>query len=164
MAANVPGGQYAALRFTFGVPADRTLPNTSDFNNMAWPAGMGGGHHYMRLEGLYSDGDETLAFLSHTGPSGGEDYTFSVELPLSLSVDGDAVDIHVVMDLNQWYEDPHPYDFVGRGMIMGNQDAQSVHQANGASVFRIGTADDAKVVGDTQDEEDYGDDGHSHSH
>ena len=171
-AEGVPGGQHVALRFTFGVAGDRTLPNTADFNNMEWPAAMGGGYHYMRLEGLYGQGDESLALLSHTGPAGGADFTFVVELPLSQNVDGDDVEIHVVMDLNEWYEGPHVYDFSGQGMIMGNADAQLAHQANGSSVFRLGSVGDAREKsgeipddgdgdGGTGDDED---DGHDHDH
>ena len=172
MATGVAGGSYTALRFTFGAPGDRSLPNTSDFNNMEWPANMGGGYHYIRLEGRFSDGDETLALLSHTGPAGGGDFTFEVELPLSLSVNGDDKAIHVIMDLNEWYQDPHVYDFSGRGMIMGNADAQLTHQANGASVFRIGSVGDARdddmsdtesETGDDADDE-LEDDSHDHSH
>ena len=42
VSAKVPGGEYAALRFTFGIDgaknATGTLPSVNHFNNMAWPA------------------------------------------------------------------------------------------------------------------------------
>jgi hypothetical protein len=141
---DVPAGEYHALRFTFGVSAERnitgSLPNTTDFANMEWPTQMGGGYHYMRLEGLFDNGGSSQAFLSHTGPSGGGDFSFVVELPLSMHVDGGDSEVHVVMDLNEWFEDPHVYDFAAQGMIMGNADAQLTHQDNGQTVFHIGSA------------------------
>ncbi|HJP30424.1 MAG TPA: MbnP family protein [Candidatus Latescibacteria bacterium] len=140
-AIGVPAAQYSACRFVFGIDPARNvtgaLPNTSDFNNMEWPAPMGGGYHYMRLEGLFDDGGESQAFLSHLGPSGGSDFSFVVELPLSLHVDGEDSEIHIVMDVNEWFEDPVVYDLAGQGMIMGNADAQLTHQANGATVFTV---------------------------
>ena len=143
-AIDVPAAEYSALRFVFGLAAERNtagaLPNTSEYNNMEWPAPMGGGYHYMRLEGLFDNGGDVQAFLSHLGPSGGGDFSFVVQLPLSLLVDGDDSEVHVVMDVNEWFEDPHVYNFAGQGMIMGNADAQLIHQENGATVFGVDSA------------------------
>ena len=142
VSAEVPGGEYTALHFTFGIDGAKNetgaLPSVDHFNNMAWPAPMGGGYHYMRMEGLLRTDDGEGAFLTHTGPAGGEDFSLAVSLPLSLTVDGDEWAIAVVMDLNEWYDAPSPYDFNGRGGIMGNADAQLTLQENGATVFSLG--------------------------
>ena len=140
--AQVPGGEYAALHFTFGIDKAKNetgaLPSVDHFNNMAWPAPMGGGYHYIRMEGLFRTDDGEGAFLTHTGPAGGEDFSFAVSLPLSLTINGDQSTIAVVMDLNEWYVAPSLYDFNGRGGIMGNADAQLTLQGNGATVFSLG--------------------------
>ena len=142
VATKVPGGEYNALRFTFGIHGAKNetgaLPSVDHFNNMAWPAPMGGGYHYMRMEGLFRTTDGEGAFLTHTGPTGGEDFSFAVSLPLSLTVSGDEWAIAVVMDLNEWYDAPSRYDFNGRGGIMGNADAQLTLQENGTTVFSLG--------------------------
>ena len=142
VSAQVPGGTYTALRFTFGLDGAQNetgaLPSVDHFNNMAWPAPMGGGYHYMRLEGLFRTPDGTRAFLTHTGPTGGADFSFTVFLPLSLTVRGDEWAIAVVMDLNEWYAAPFRYDLNGRGGIMGNADAQSTLRENGSTVFSLG--------------------------
>lgn len=142
VSAPVPGGKYAALRFTFGLDgatnASGALPSVDHFNNMAWPAPMGGGYHYMRLEGLFRTADGEGAFLTHTGPAGGADFSFAVSLPLSLTVSGDEWEIDVIMDLNEWYDAPSLYDFNGRGGIMGDADAQFTLQENGTTVFSLG--------------------------
>jgi hypothetical protein len=146
-ALDVPAGDYQALQFTFGIDGARNttgaLPATAAFDNMAWPSMMGGGYHYMRLEGTFDAAGETQPLLSHTGPSGGADYSIDVVLPVSLRVDGDDVEVHVVMDINEWFANPHTYDLTGRGMIMGSADAQVLHQDNGATVFRVEDAGDA---------------------
>ena len=143
--AKVPGGEYNALRFTFGIHGAKNetgaLPSVDHFNNMSWPAPMGGGYHYMRMEGLFRTADGEGAFLTHTGPAGGEDFSFAVFLPLSLTISGDEWAIAVVMDLNEWYDAPSRYDFNDRGGIMGNADAQLTLQENGASVFSLGRID-----------------------
>ena len=141
VSAKVPGGEYTALRFTFGIAGAKNetgaLPSVDHFNNMAWPAPMGGGYHYMRMEGLFRTDDGEGAFLTHTGPAGGEDFSFAVSLPLYLTVSGDEWAIAVVMDLNEWYDAPSLYDFNGRGGIMGDADAQLILQGNGSTVFPL---------------------------
>ncbi len=142
VSAQVPGGEYAALHFTFGINGTKNetgaLPSVDHFNNMAWPAPMGGGYHYMRMEGLFRADDGEDAFLTHTGSAGGEDFSLAVSLPFSLTVSGDEWAIAVVMDINEWYDAPARYDFSGRGGIMGNAAAQAILQGNGATVFSLG--------------------------
>lgn len=145
LSARVDGGTYNALVFTFGIDGERnqtgSLPTSETYNNMAWPVPMGGGYHYMRFEGLYNGGDEAAAFLTHTGPSGGNDYSIDIALPLSLAIDGDESELAILMDLNQWYEGPITYDLNGSGPIMGNPDIQAILQSNGATVFSLGAHD-----------------------
>ncbi len=140
LSAEIPGGSYSALRFRFGIGQEANvsggLPNETAYNNMAWPDNMGGGYHYMRLEGLYDDDDEVASFLSHTGPTAAKDFSFVVELPLVLEVDDGDWEISVVMNINSWFDDPL-YDFTGTGMIMGNADAQVLHRDNGANLFTV---------------------------
>ncbi len=158
ISAKVPGGEYTALRFTFGIDGTKNetgaLPNVDYLNNMAWPAPMGGGYHYMRLEGLFRTDDGQGAFLTHTGPAGGEDFSFAIALPLSLTVSGDEWAISVVMDLNEWYDAPSLYDFNDRGGIMGNADAQLTLQGNGSTVFSLAPTTSAKTTGKSKDHDE----------
>ena len=168
VAAKVPGGEYAALRFTFGIDGAKNdtgaLPSVDHFNNMAWPTPMGGGYHYMRMEGLFRTDDGEGAFLTHTGPAGGEDFSFAVSLPLSLTVSGDEWAIIVIMDLNEWYDAPSLYDFNGRSGIMGNADAQLILQDNGATVFSLGPIGNPDHVGQVHGEEEVGQDRAAQDH
>ena len=158
-AVKVPAGDYTALAFTFGITGEDNLtgalPNEADYNGMAWPDVIGGGYHYMKLEGNFAAGDEEGAFLVHTGPSGGIDYSIDLHLPIVLHLDGDEWAIQVVMDINEWFTEPNVYDFAGRGGIMGNADAQTLLQENGTSIFSLGfvqqtegftVSDDAEII------------------
>ena len=142
LATQIPGGTYHMLHFTFGIDGDKNqtgaLPSNDFFNNMAWPSPMGGGYHYMRMEGLFRTTDGESSFLTHTGPSGGSNFSFDISLPVDLSIDKGTWDIDVVMDINQWYEEPTVYNFNDHGGIMGNADAQFTLQENGATSFSIG--------------------------
>ena len=140
LSADVPGGSYRTLRFRFGIGGEANvsggLPNETALNNMAWPDNMGGGYHYMRLEGIFDDGGEVASFLSHTGPAGGRDFSFPVALPVALEVDAGHWEIAVAMNVNGWFDEP-VYDFTGAGAIMGNAYAQVLHRDNGADVFTV---------------------------
>ncbi|MDA0746076.1 MAG: hypothetical protein O2954_06115 [bacterium] len=140
LSSNIPGGRYTELRFNFGIPAASNqtgaLPNTTAYNNMAWPTQMGGGYHYMRLEGLH---DGSSSFLVHMGPTMGNDYSFRVPLGLDVGLNGDDVAIQVFMNIERWFTTPNTYDFQNYpGMIMDNAGAQTVLKANGTDVFTIG--------------------------
>lgn len=131
----IPGGSYSAVSFRFGVPAGAAfgdLPNEVNLNQMEWPVPMGGGYHYMRLEGLVEGGAEPL--LAHLGPSRGGDFSFVVELPINLFVDGEHTQVQITMNVDRWWQ-PNIYTFTGRGMIMGNPQVQTLLSDNGPGVF-----------------------------
>ena len=137
-------GHYTSISFTYGIKATDnvfgTLDRTADMDNMLWPMmpPMGDGsterYHYMRFEGRYgTDG----TFRIHTGPSGGNDFSFDVVLPIDIEIDGDGRTLQIDMHLEQWLTGPNEWDFDDYGMIMGNANAQGMLRANGASVFQI---------------------------
>ena len=138
-------GRYTSVSFTYGVDGSEnvfgTLERTPEMDNMLWPMmpPMGDGtterYHYMRFEGRYgTDG----TFRIHNGPSGGNDYSFEVTLPVDMEIDGNSATIQINMNLEQWLTGPNNWDFDDYGMIMGNAGAQALLQANGASVFSVG--------------------------
>ena len=83
-------------------------------------------------------------FNLHTGATGGNQNYVQVQLQFDHSIDvsGGNWNIHLMMDLNEWLQNPHVYDFETFGpMIMANQDAQQVLKENGADVFRVKAID-----------------------
>lgn len=148
---NVPAGDYSTLRFIFGLPGDDNVTGAFpdlDAAGMAWPAMMGGGYHYMRHEGNYLDGQsQTVGYTTHTGPSGGAD--FSVEVALDLDAAGGGLrhgfsiaesgttTVWLSMNVNEWYANPNVYDLNDHGAIMGDPAAQQALQENGANVWSV---------------------------
>lgn len=151
--ASVPCQRYTSMRFTFGL--DREDNVTGLFANpperdMFWPEPLGGGYHYMKLNGKYLDEDGNLAPMNiHLGIGQNEDLTtfyqnyFTVELPLELDLKQDCVNaIQLNMNIDNWFQNPHIYDCQTYGSaIMQNQEAQQLFKENGHNVFSISSID-----------------------
>ena len=62
-------GEYSNIEFVFGLNKDKNINNeyiNENFHNqMFWPDFMGGGYHYMKLEGKFDN--ETSFYATHTG-------------------------------------------------------------------------------------------------
>ena len=146
----VKTGHYTAIRFTFGL--DEYDNYTGLFNDppeseMFWPEVLGGGYHYMKLNGKHTViGGRLRPFAIHLGIGQNEDCTefyqnyFIVELPLDFTVKANADNrLDLTMVIDHWFRNPHVIDFneLGGG-IMQNQNAQRLFNGNGKDVFRIG--------------------------
>lgn len=151
--SSLPEGTYQKLRFTFGLDENDNV--TRRFSNpperdMFWPEPLGGGYHYMKLNGKYLDENGDLAPMNiHLGIGQNEDLTafyqnyFTVELPLDLDVKADGVNaIQLNMNIDNWFQNPHIYDCQAFGSaIMQNQEAQQLLKENGHDVFSISSFD-----------------------
>ena len=109
----IPAGGYKSIAFVFGLEGEQNttgfFPNPPE-NNMSWPDVLGGGYHYMKINGRWID---------EAGVSKGQ--TSSITLQ---------------MNVNAWFSDPYLFDFNEfGGSIMQNREAQMVLRANGHNVF-----------------------------
>lgn len=152
----LPVGNYVKIHFVFGFNADDN--QTGRFTNppeseMFWPDELGGGYHYMKLNGKYLNADSLLAPLAiHLGTGQNAELTsfydnsFVVELPLDFAVtEGRNNRLNLVMNIENWFRNPNTYDFSVYGSaIMQNQEAQALLQQNGHDVFSIKNAQDMK--------------------
>ena len=154
--ASIPCKKYIAMRFTFGLDKEDNVtgafPNPPE-SNMFWPDPLGGGYHYMKLNGRYLDENGNLAPMNiHLGIGQNEDHTvfyqnyFTVELPLELTLQENVPNvINLDMNLDNWFCNPHLYDITAFGSaIMQNQEAQETLKENGHNVFSIKTNNDMK--------------------
>ena len=154
--APIPVGTYKALRFVFGLNEEDN--QTGLFNNppeseMFWPDFLGGGYHYMKLNGRYLNAEGRLAPLAiHLGIGQNEGCTefyqnyFTVELPIDFTVSESTENqLDLCMIVDNWFRNPNLYDFNEFGSaIMQNQAAQQILKENGKDVFRIGETTDNK--------------------
>ena len=147
-------GSYDSLSFTFGfTDADNQsqMFNNPPEINMIWPDFLGGGYHYMKLNGKWKSTQGALqGFGMHLGrgqvldstgtPISYIDNSFRVSIPDSdfeIIKDKNAT-FTIRMDVDEWFKDPAVYDFnVLGGMIMQKQNAMKTLANNGWNVFEF---------------------------
>lgn len=140
---SIPIGKYKKVRFTFGLDdSDNLSGRFSDppESNMFWPEQLGGGYHYMKLNGKFvNEAGQLVPLNIHLGRLHEEDNHFTVELPIDFSVTGNTENqLHLTMIIDNWFRSPNLYDFNEYGSaIMQNQAAQNVLKQNGQDVFDI---------------------------
>ncbi|MBO7625219.1 MAG: hypothetical protein J6S82_07965 [Bacteroidales bacterium] len=153
IADELPVGKYESLSFVFGLDAAQNVTGffvNPPETNMAWPDPIGGGYHYMQINGKWLNASNELTpFCLHTGI--GQTYQdgeitefvhnfFTVTLPLaSLEIpESTTSEITLAMNVNNWFRNPYVYDLdEWGGAIMQNQAAQEVLRANGKNVFSV---------------------------
>jgi hypothetical protein len=133
---------YDSISFTFGLNATKNINGhfvNPPESNMTWPTPMGGGFHYMQLEGKFDSATVTKNYAFHTGPSGGNQFFFNVSLPnSSFTADGTDIEVSIAMNIEKWFETPNIYDFnQHKASIMGDTATQRLIQQNGHDVFSI---------------------------
>jgi hypothetical protein len=153
---DIPVGSYTNITFTFGLDSIKNQSNifvNAPEMNMFWPSYLGGGYHYLQLNMKWLDHPlEPSMNACHLGigqikDSGGNiigfiHNNFTVTLPNSaFSIEkGKTTTIPIVMNLENWFKNPHTYDFnYWGGSIMENQDAMAQIAANGNDVFSTGS-------------------------
>lgn len=148
----ISAGSYNQIEMVFGLtPENNVSFSHPDLNVISWnwPDMMGGGYHFMQLEGDFIDNNsDTSMYLTHLGPTiDPNNETINNEIhimmPKNFTVPQVAsnVSIDIEMNIDQWYENPNTIDLNQYGAaIMGNYDAQILFNANGESgVFKIGS-------------------------
>lgn len=145
----IPVGRYKTLRFTFGLDEETNISGlfaNPPEANMFWPEPLGGGYHYMKLNGKYLDENGALAPLNiHLGIGQNENHTeffqnyFTVELPIDLTIKENVENqVYLTMVVDNWFRNPNLYDFnVFGSAIMQNQAAQQALKENGKNVFSV---------------------------
>jgi hypothetical protein len=154
----IPAGAYDSITFIFGIPEQKNksfmFVNPPEVD-MFWPEVLGGGYHYMMINGKWKD---TTGFIQpfnfHLGI--GQLYHgnttnvdsiyafvqnyFMVHLPGSgfTMNDRDSLTFNLSMNIEKWFENPHGFDFnYWGGAIMQNQPAMQIAKENGWDVFAI---------------------------
>jgi len=152
---NITTGYYTGIKFTFGINEEKnqSLMYTDPPESlMFWPEYLGGGYHYMKLNGKWLDTNQLeRPFNFHLGI--GQEYDavsgditgfiqnyFEIEVPGSTFViyPDQNTTINLVMHVDRWFKNPHPYDHnYWGGDIMQKQDAMKVGCENGHDVFEV---------------------------
>ena len=154
----IPAGTYDSINLNFGISQEKNksfmFVNPPEVN-MFWPEVLGGGYHYMMIDGKWKDTTGiNMPFNFHLGIGQlyhGNSYNvdsiyafvqncFTVSLPGSSFTisDKDTTTFRLTMNIEKWFENPHVFDFnKWGGAIMQNQQAMQMVKENGWDVFSI---------------------------
>lgn len=138
---NVPSAVYKKLHFVFGIDSTRNtllgLPNNSETNSMEWPIVLGGGYHFMMLEGVFKKSDSSLSgYAIHLGKSPNQ-YKASFNIDLDMTVTNTR-NIDIIMNVDQWFDGVNKVNLNdGYGYIMEDSLKQMQFKQNANSVFSI---------------------------
>jgi hypothetical protein len=138
----VPLLDYSSISFIFGLNEEKNV--TGAFTNppeslMEWSVLIGGGYHYMKLEGKIDNDGVIENYQAHTGPAMGNPYYIEVTLPSSAFTAKDGLIITIGMNINNWWTNPNTIDLNDMTSIMMNMDAQQQLKENGGDVFYLET-------------------------
>ena len=146
---DIPTGSYENVSFTFGFNnEDNYNNNYPDLNSALWnvPDMMGGGYHYMQLEGKYIntiDVETGYAYhairavnMSNAPDLLFQDTFFTVNLgPVNIT---NNISFNIEMNIAEWFKNPNQWDLnVLYNMLMPNFDAQVMIYENGQNVFSL---------------------------
>lgn len=155
---DIPEGTYDSLTFTFGLSEARNQSfmyvNPPEVN-MAWPEVLGGGYHYLMLNGWWNDPDGMRkSYNFHLGigqiykNNSGQvsDITGFIQNAFTVNPGGGPFTISpgktsvatLTMDVESWFETPVIFDFnYYGGAIMQNQEAMHIGCLNGKDAFSL---------------------------
>jgi hypothetical protein len=113
--------------------------------DMFWPEYLGGGYHYMKLNGKWEPQESTYPnlpfdydnqgviteFIDNSMPFEFDNISFEMK-------NGDTTVLAITMHVENWFKNPHEYDHdVWGGYIMNNQEAMQVAVDNSHDVFSV---------------------------
>ena len=145
---SIPLGEYSQVLFTFGFDNDSNYNNNyTDLNAASWnvPEMLGGGYHFMQLEGKFIDASATetnyaIHMIKAVDNSGAtltfQDTFFEVNLG-SVSISKDT-DFTINMNIAAWFGLPNIWDLNEyNNMLMSNFSAQIMLFENGQNIFSL---------------------------
>lgn len=155
IADGIPIGEYSSINFTFGINEQKN--QSLMFVNppksfMFWPDYLGGGYHYLKLNGKWlTNNNEISPFNFHLGIgqiyySYPDSITGFVQNYFDVSPEmesfeisaGETTTFELTMNVENWFISPNVYNHDDwGGDIMQNQDAMKLVSENGRDVFTI---------------------------
>jgi hypothetical protein len=157
---DIPEGKYDSISFIFGINKEKNVTglfvNPPEVN-MAWPGILGGGYHYLMINGKWKDKQNFIDNYNYhlgigqlyKGDSANVDSIyayvqnyFNVNLPnSSFTLNKNTTkEIRLIMNIEKWFSTPNIFDFNNVDIIytMQNQQAMQIMKENGKGVFSIG--------------------------
>jgi hypothetical protein len=140
----VPMGNYSSVSYEIGLDAGKNwqgfLPNNLDNKDMEWPASIGGGYHFMKMEGYWKNATTQkteIGYAMHLGDN--QSLVWGISYPIGMIIQaGMTNNLLFRMNVSQWWKSPHTYSLdVNGNYTMGNDTLMAMIRDNGIDVFDI---------------------------
>ncbi len=136
---DIPLGTYNKITFNIGLASalniSNSLPATTDNVFMAWPDGMGGGYHFLKLEGYFKDSlGIQFGYAMHIGNNA---CLVNAEINHTFTITYQNQRLNLYMDVNRWFDTPNVFDIETNNYTMGDMTAMMQLASNGHNVFSI---------------------------
>lgn len=146
---SIPTDTYTNVSFTFGFTNEKNIDAAyQDLNSASWgvPAMLGGGYHYMQLDGKFLNSSNTeQGFNYHairavdnpgTNPTFPQDTFITVNLGTA-SITNNSI-FNIEMNIAEWFKKPNIWDLnIFNQSLMPNSTAQIMMFENGQNVFNL---------------------------
>jgi len=148
---DIPQGKYISISFIFGLNKEDNISNrfvNPPESNFSWPNHLGGGYHYMQINGKFLNKEGNIQNINiHTGT--GQIYNANNEVVefvhnfalLHYFIDysiKSKTSITFNMEIQRWFDTPNLYNFDDFGTgIMQNQEAQKLLRENMWNLFEF---------------------------
>lgn len=132
----LPEGTYDSVSFIIGIGPERNvhgkIRQTAENVAMEWPDVMGGGYHFLKLEGHWKSQTSKAGYAIHLGNNPFLIYTGAKGIIKT------GKNINLSMNLNEWYRNPNLFSFETDGdYTMGVDNLMEKITENGKTVFSI---------------------------
>lgn len=133
-------GKYDSVSLNLGLDPSQyesqSLPSDMRYVNMAWPKVMGGGYHFLKLEGHFLDSQNTVGgYALHLGS---QSALRNVHLPLSDPIEVGNNTLYLQMDVVAWMGAVHEFDFKqGQTYTMGIDSLMNDLAENGTKCLSV---------------------------
>ncbi|MCB0399718.1 MAG: hypothetical protein KDD26_08890 [Winogradskyella sp.] len=143
----IPSGTYT-IKFIWGFNEEDNIDGAyPDLNSASWnwPEMLGGGYHFLQLDGMYNVDSSPSPYNFHNGtarvstnPNVFEQNFAVIELSEEIVLSGNA-SIEIVMNIAEFFKNPNTWDLnVLDTPLMPNYNAQKMMQQNVQTVFSLG--------------------------
>ncbi|MDN3722897.1 hypothetical protein QRD02_00760 [Aequorivita sp. SDUM287046] len=141
-------GDYTGISFIYGFNEEDNISGEyPDLNaaNWNWPDMLGGGYHFLQMEGSYDDvNNMPQPYAYHNGTARVSEGVFeqtyiTFNFNQNFTITEDA-NIEIKMNIAEWYKNPYTWDLNDLDTdLMMNYEAQMHMYENGPTVFSIGS-------------------------
>lgn len=140
----IPSNTYSKISFIFGFNEVNNIDgeyNDLNATSWNWPEMLGGGYHFIQLEGKYIEGTLENPFAYHMGTAKVSDGVFEQNY-FEVNLNGfdlkNDKDIFINMNIAEWFKNPTTWDLTKHNInLMPNYNVQKMMNENGKNVFSL---------------------------